>query len=1126
MARIGVYVCHCGLNIAGVVDVEKVVEYAKTLPEVVTSKHYTYMCSEIGQCTIQDDIKTQNLDRIVIATCSPRMHEETFRRAVTEAGLNPYLLEIVNLREHVSWVHTQEPEKATEKAQDLVRMGVARARFLEPLEKSKVHAKRSVLVVGGGIAGIQASLDLANACLNVILVEKTPSIGGKMALLDKTFPTLDCSACILTPKMTELKRHPNIRLMTCAEVENVTGYVGKYEVTIMKSPRYVDEEKCTGCGECEKVCPVEFPNEFELGLGKRKAIYRPFPQAVPNVYAIDKRGRARCTATCPAGVNVQGYVALVAQRKFKEAYELIREFIPLPAVLGRVCFHPCESECERSEVEEPIAICALKRFAADQAMKQSQERVTLMPTKYKEKIAVIGAGPAGLTAAYELVKMGYPTTVFEALPEPGGMLRTCIPEYRLPKDVLKKEIEYLKSLGVQIRTNVTFGKDLTLEGLKKSGYKSVFLGIGTQKSRSLGIEGEQLRGVLRDIEFLRDVNLGRKVKIGDRVAVIGGGNVAVDVARVALRLGAKKVYILYRRSREEMPAFQPEVENAIKEGVEILFLNAPKATIGKGGKVVGVECLQMSLTEPDETGRRRAIPIDGSEHIIDVDTVITAIGQSIDAAHVPQGIELEHETIKVDPATFQTSLPYVFAGGDAVLGPATVIEAVATGKKAAFFINKYLRKEKLKAAHDEELAPVKITPKKGIEKKRRQTMPTLPVEERIRSFKEVELGLTEETAVEEAKRCLSCGGCSECMECEKACEANAIEHMQKRQRINVEVGGIILATGSELFDAAKIQELGFGKSPNIITNLQFERLCNASGPTGGKIVCPESKKQPKSVTFIQCVGSRDLRFHEYCCRIGCMATLKQAILTREKLGKDVNIYICYNDMRAFGKGFEEFYRRARDMDINFVAGLPSDTRSDGNGALYFEVYDKGVNKLLEVRSDIVVLANGLVANSDAAKISRLFHVSRSADGFLLEAHPKLRPLESAVSGIFIAGTCQGPKDIPDTVAQASGAAAKAIDLLISGEIELEPLKAVIDKDLCSGCRLCESICPFIAIEMKTENAKEGKKLTAEVVDAMCQGCGMCVATCPTGAVKLRHYADEQVLAQIQTACLEPAAKGG
>ncbi|MCK4474692.1 FAD-dependent oxidoreductase, partial [Candidatus Bathyarchaeota archaeon] len=574
MARIGVYICHCGLNIAGVVDVEKVTEYAKTLPEVVVAKHYSYLCSGPGQRMIQQDIKQDRFDKIVVASCSPRMHEETFRTTIAEVGLNSYLLEIVNLREQCSWCHSDTPEKATEKAKELVEMGIARVKLLEPLTKPKLKAEKSVLVVGGGIAGIQAALDLADQGFNVYLVEKSPSVGGRMAQLDKTFPTLDCSACILTPKMVEVARHPNIKLITYAEVENVSGFVGNYEVTVLKKPRYIDAEKCTGCGECEKVCPVELPNEFEMGLGTRKAVYRPFPQAVPNVFTIDKRGISPCRAACPAGVNVQGYIALIAERKFEEALELIRREIPIPAICGRVCFHPCENECKRSEVDQPLAINALKRFVTDYVLKQKKEKPKPLPKSHREKIAVFGSGPAGLAAAYDLLKKGYPVTIFESLPKPGGMLRIGIPEYRLPKKVLDGEIDYLKALGVEIQTNITFGKDLTLNDLQEMGYNAVFLAVGAQKSRELGIEGEQLEGVIPALKLLKEVNLGDKVKLGNCVAVIGGGNGAIDAARAALRLGATEVHVLYRRSREEMPAFSPDVEQAEREGIKIHFLTA------------------------------------------------------------------------------------------------------------------------------------------------------------------------------------------------------------------------------------------------------------------------------------------------------------------------------------------------------------------------------------------------------------------------------------------------------------------------------------------------------------------------------------------------------------------------
>ena len=1117
--RIGVYVCHCGLNIAGTVDVKEVIEDAKKLPNVIVTKDYVYTCSDPGQEIIKKDIKKHKLDRIVIASCSPKMHEETFRKTIQQAGLNPYLLDIVNLREQCSWCHSEEREKATNKAKALIRMGVARATYLEPLKKGKVKAKKSVLIVGGGIAGIQAALDLAEADFQVYLVEKTASIGGKMAQLDKTFPTLDCSACILTPKMSDVGHHPNIQLFTLAEVENVSGYVGNYEVTVLKKPRYVDEEKCTACGECEKVCPVTVPNEFDMGLKTRKAIYRPFPQAIPNTFSIDKKGIPPCRATCPAGVNVQGYIALVSQGKYKEALELIRRDIPFPAVCGRVCFHPCENECERGKVDEAVAINAIKRFIGDYELKKHPKKPKPIPKTHSEKIAIIGSGPAGLTAAYELVKRGYPVTIFESLPELGGMLRFGIPAYRLPKNVLKKEIEYITALGVEAKINTMFGKDITIDTLLQQGYKAIFLAPGVQRSRRLGIEGEYFEGVFQATEFLKEVNLGKKVEIGEKVAVIGGGNVAIDASRTMLRLGAKEVHVLYRRSREEMPAYAAEVEEAEKEGINLHFLVAPKNILGKNNKVTRLECIQMKLGEPDETGRRRPVPIENSEYIMEIDTVVTAIGQYLEADLLPEEIQLTRMyTIEANPLTLQTSLPYMFAGGDAVTGEATIIDAIASGKKAAESIDRYLKGEDLEAGREEEEPKiVRDVPKEGVKPKQRQTMPTLPVEKR-KNLEEVVLGFTEDMVLEEAKRCLACGVCSECLECEKVCELEGIiDHKQKEERIKLEVGGIILAVGCNLFDATLAPELGYGHYENVITNMEFERISNAAGPTEGKIKSPVTGKTPKSIAFIQCVGSRDARFYEHCCRVGCMVSLKQAILTKEKLGEAVDVYICFNDMRAFGKGFEEFYKRARHIGIEFIHGLPSEVRMAPDDSLYFDVYDSGTNKLLEVHADLIVLATGLIKSPDFDKLQSILHVPRSKDGFFLETHPKLRPLDTPIAGIFLAGTCQGPKDIPDTVAQASGAAMKAAELLGKGEIEIEPLMGVVDTDLCSGCAICKALCPFDAIQMKTEKVGGEEKTFAEILEAVCQGCGACSVACPSKAIKMKHFTDEQILAQIEAA---------
>ena len=641
--RVGVFVCHCGTNIAGVVDVEDVAKYAgDEVPDVVYAVDSKYLCSAPGQKEISEAIKEHNLNRIVVAACSPRIHEPTFRRAAQTAGLNPFFVDMANIREHCSWVHIQEKEKATEKSKDLVRMSVARARLLEPLEKMTVPVKKSTLVIGAGIAGIQAALDLGDMGYKVYLVEKEPSIGGKMAQLDKTFPTMDCAACILTPKMVDVSRHENVELITYAEVSEISGFVGNFTAKINKKPRFVIEELCTGCMDCAEACPVEVPNEFDQGLGGRKAIYVPFPQAVPLIYTLDQD--------------------------------------------------------------------------------------------------------------------------------------TCI-------------------------------------------------GCGT---------------------------------------------------------------------------------------------------------------------------------------------------------------------------------------------------------------------------------------------------------------------------------------------CKNVCTIEAVDFNQKPEELTIEVGTVIVATGFKIFDATRKPEYGFGKYENVINGLELERLINASGPTGGKLLRPSDGKEPKSIAFIQCVGSRDENTNLYCSRVCCMYAIKNARLYKEK-HPETDVYIFYIDIRAFGKGYEEFYKIAQDeYGIKFFKGRPSVIYEDGRtGSLVLNVEDTMLGRKIEVDVDLVVLSVGMEAGLDTEKIGKMLGISRGADGFLLEAHPKLRPVDTLVEGIFLAGTVQSPKDIPDTVAQASGAAARASILMAKGEVEIEPLVAYADKEMCIGCRICERICPASAIQMVEKKAVMN--------EAMCIGCGLCAGGCPTGAAKLRHFKDEQILAQIEAA---------
>ena len=659
--RIGVYICHCGSNIAGTVDVEAVTAFAKILDSVVVARDYKYMCSEPGQALIKDDIKNLKLDRVVVASCSPRMHEPTFRRACQDAGLNQYLFEMANIREHCSWVHLDK-EKATEKAKALVNAAVRRVQHHEPLETREVPVNPAVLVVGGGIAGIQAALEVADAGHQVYLVEKQASIGGHMAMFDKTFPTLDCAACILTPKMTTVGQHPNIKLMTCCEVESVSGFIGNFKVKITQKARYIDTSKCTGCGRCEELCPTSLPSQFESGLGKRKAIYKLFPQAVPNKVIIDPEN----------------------------------------------CRH--------------------------------------------------------------------------------------------------------------------------IKGLK---------------------DGK-------------------------------------DLCRLCER-----------------------------------------------------------------------------------------------------GIE-----------------------------------------------------------------------KKGI----------------------------------------------------PGCEAGAIDFGQKDTTTEVDVGNIIVATGFKQFDPSVVYQYGYGRFPNVITGLQFERLSNASGPTGGEILLADGQK-PKSIAILHCVGSRDKNFHKYCSRVCCMYSLKYSHLIREKL-PEADVHQLYIDMRCAGSGYEEFYERLQEEGVDFIRGKAGEITDQAEtpeekGRLVVLVEDTLVRRKRRLPVDMVILSCALEPATDAGDVARMFSLSRKADGFFLERHPKLDPVATMTDGIFIAGCCQSPKDIPDTVAQASAAAARTLALASRGMVEIEGATAVVDEARCAGCRICVDLCAYKAIIFDEE------KKVSRINEAVCKGCGVCVAACPGGVITGRHFTSDQIMAEIE-----------
>jgi len=881
----------------------------------------------------------------------------------------------------------------------------------------------AVMVVGAGITGVQAALDLAKSGFYVHLVENKPAIGGVMAQLDKTFPTNDCSMCILSPKLVECGRHLNIEIHTLTDVQDIQGEPGNFSVTLTQEPRYIDPVKCTGCGDCTKVCPVVMPDEFNQGLADWKATYRLYPQAIPAAFAIKKLDRAPCSITCPADINVQGYVQLIKMGKYEEAVKLIMERLPLPGVLGRICPHPCEGKCRRQELDEAVSICSLKRFAADQVDLASLSIPQAEPRG--EQVAIIGSGPAGLACAYHLALRGYRPTIFEALSKAGGMLRVGIPDYRLPKDVLDKEIDNILRLGVELKTDTALGKDFTLDGLFDQGFKAVFLGLGCHVGKGLGVPGEDTDGVLQGVEFLRRYSLGEPLAVGKRLAVIGGGNVAIDVACTARRLGSE-VTIVYRRSREEMPAFHHEIEQALCEGVEIVYLAAPLKALSANGKVTGLLCQKMELGEPDASGRRKPVPIPGAEFELPVDMIIPAIGQEANLSPIQDsGIKLSRwGTIEVDEATYQTTREGVFAAGDVHTGPWIAIEAVGGGIEAAESIDRYLRGLDLKVGRvkGQEAQARWVDIPKDEEGRLREVMPTLPPEHTCSCFDEIARGYSDAQAQAEAARCLNCGVCSECMQCVVACQAGAVDHSQQPQAQEVQVGAVIMAPGFKTFDPSKYETYYYSRFPNVVTSLEFERILSASGPFEGHLVRPSDHQEPKKIAWLQCVGSRDLNHcdNSYCSAVCCMYAIKEAVIAKEHSKEPLDTAIFFMDIRTHGKDFEKYYNRAQEGGVRFIRSRVH-TLDPVPGTDDVQIrYTKEDGSLETERFDMVVLSVGLETAPGTRKLAERLGVDLNQAHFA--ATEPFTPVDTTKPGVYVCGVMQGPKDIPESVMQASAAA--------------------------------------------------------------------------------------------------------
>jgi len=674
---------------------------------------------------------------------------------------------------------------------------------------------KGALIIGDSMAGIQAALDLANSGIQVHLVESSPFLGSNIIEGDGGATTIPHH--LLNARLLEVYKHSNVTVWTNTRPSRADGEAGRFHVELHQHPRYVDLTKCTACGDCIKVCPVTVPGT------NHKAIYL-VDGAQPGCAVIDKLGKAPCSNTCPGGIHVQGYVALIAQGRFQEALALVRRAIPFAGICGRICTHPCEMNCRRAEVDEAVSIRLLKRFVADWEVQHpeeaGEEELPPPPPADARRAAIIGAGPAGMAVADNLVRKGYRVTIFEALPVVGGMMAVGIPSYRLPRDVIHREVERIERMGVEIRLNTPIGPDgvYTLDDLFDQGYEAIFIGVGAHQGHKLRIPGEDLRGVVTGIDLLKAINLSHQTDdpqwqmkvlsyllggVTTRVAIIGGGNTATDVARSLKRLGVDDMRILYRRTQTEMPALPEEIEEAKREGVPIEFLVSPVRILGnEQGRVVALECVHMKLGEPDHTGRRRPVPIAGSEFTLEVDMVVPAIGQSPDLSFLGERHRFaitREGTFNVDRVSYMTNRPGVFASGDAITQPVSVIDAIGSAKQAAASIDAYLRgvepHEVQVSDRDVPIARRELTPEE-LTPKMRHPSPTIPMARRMHSYAEVELGYDAETAIAEAQRCLMCGPCSECLSCEAVCEPKAIRHDKKERYEDLEVGAIIWADGT------------------------------------------------------------------------------------------------------------------------------------------------------------------------------------------------------------------------------------------------------------------------------------------------------------------------------------------
>jgi NADPH-dependent glutamate synthase beta subunit-like oxidoreductase/NAD-dependent dihydropyrimidine dehydrogenase PreA subunit len=939
-----------------------------------------------------------------------------------------------------------------------------------------------LLIAGAGPDAVRLALALADAGLPVTVATRgvlSPAAGGALgsSLYDEI------------PLQVALLNHPMAEVLEGTEVEALASRGEGLEATLRRRAQAVDPARCTACGKCVPVCPVELPGE--RGGPARRAVGLPPADAGPGVARIEKAGRAPCRTACPIGVNAQGYVALVARGRYREALALVRERNPLPGVCGRVCTHPCEAACRRAEVDEPVAICRLKRFVADLELADSIPFAWEPPAAERpEPVAVVGSGPAGLTAAYDLRRRGYPVTVFEALPLPGGLLRSGIPAYRLPREILDYEIGLIAAMGVRFRTGVAVGRDLAVDALLAQGFRAVVLATGAPRDRRMGVPGEALGGVTGSLAFLRRSNLGEPVEIGARVAVVGGGNSAIDAARTALRRGAEEVTVVYRRGEEEMPALPEEVAAAREEGVAFRFLTAPVEILGAEGRATALHCVSMALGAPDASGRRRPEPVPGTEHEIAADTIILAIGQEGDAAVLAgtEGVAVNAGRIAVDLHQ-ATARPGVFAAGDAVRGPENVIWAMAEGQRTALAVHAWLSGESVAWPDWSRTDYDRRRPlPEGIPRAARVAVPHAPAAERRRGFAEAEGPLREAEAVAEAARCLQCGVCCECGECVTACgDAAAIDHSRVAETVVLPLLAAV-RTGAD-------EELGVG-ARHLLFDAREPGRDGEGPPTADAVLARfgEDRHEPHA-------GRR--RASEDRGRVGvflctCNGSVHHssvlALLAEEAAGLpgvagvEVLNAACQADgalrMAAGLRGgrFDRVLLAAcLCCPLEIVCGSCTHQRARAKRQL-FDGLEVPLQRLEAVNLRDEVLNQPGLGPARARDLAlRLLRagLARATAG---AAEP---PGEAAAAQPGPDRGHPAPLPLPGRVLAGAG----------------------IDAGRCRGCGTCVANCPQEAIALLP---REGGVDLAVVDAAACTLCGRCLAVCPTGAPEAPFAGHRQI----------------